>query len=468
MTAPVTLTAPVHAAANRVASWAATLRPADVPAATRHAAMRCLVDVTGCALAGAHHPTTARIARYAARHHAGGVCATAGAGELGPLGAAFVNGVAAHVWDFDDTSYEGIIHGSAAVWPATLAAAQLADASAETLLTAFIAGIEAECALGRAFGDSLYWKGWWNTGVLGGIGAAVGAGRALGLDATRLSHAVSIAAAFAGGARAVLGTSAKPYGCGRAAQAGLEAALVAADGLEGPADIFEEKRGFARLFNDGAFDPAALDCLGARWALIDPGIAFKLYPACSATQAAVEATIALVREHQLVADDIERAHYAVTPLVAMSLTYERPRTPAEAQFSMPYAIVCALQDGDLGIDQLAPARIDDHARRRAMDKVTMEVDESLVASEDARRNSPEGAVVTLTTRDGRRLRRELGTATGMPANPVSDLRLFAKFMGCAGRVLDEAAAEALLGRLRTCAPATPARALLPAIAQQAA
>ena len=103
-----------------------------------------------------------------------------------------------------------------------------------------------------------------------------------------------------------------------------------------------------------------------------------------------------------------------------------------------------------------------------MDKVTMEVDESLVASEDARRNSPEGAVVTLTTRDGRRLRRELGTATGMPANPVSDLRLFAKFMGCAGRVLDEAAAEALLGRLRTCAPATPARALLPAIAQQAA
>jgi len=458
------VTPPAQTAADRIADWAATLGVGGVPVATRQAATRCLVDVTGCALAGSRHPTTAVLARYAALHYAGGACTTAGAGTLGALGAALVNGVAAHVWDFDDTSYAGIVHASAAVWPAVLAAAQLADASAETLLLAFVAGVEAEYALGRALGDALYWKGWWNTGVLGGIGAAVGAGRALGIDAARLSHAVRIAASFAGGARVVLGTAAKPYGCGRAAQAGLEAALVAADGLGGPAEAFEEERGFARLFNDGAFDPAALDRLGARWALVDPGIAFKLFPACSAAQAAVEATIALLREHRLVADDIEGVHCAVTPLVAISLTFNRPRTPAEAQFSMPYAIACALLCGNLGIDQLTPARIGEAARQREMAKVTMEVNESLLGGEIGRRNAPEGAIVTLTTRDGRRLQRVLGAATGMPANPASDERLFVKFRGCARSVLDEATAETLLGRLRSLAPGLPARALLPAIA----
>ena len=171
--------------AEQLASWASALSLSSLPAEVVAAAKRCIVDVSGVGIAGASYPA-ARAARKLIREaSAPGAAALWGTDEpgLAPEAAAHCNAVAAHVLDYDDTCYDGIVHASAAVWPAVLACGEASGATGERLFEAFVAGVECEYALGRAFGDELYFKGWWTSGLLGSIGAAAGAAKALGLDA---------------------------------------------------------------------------------------------------------------------------------------------------------------------------------------------------------------------------------------------------------------------------------------------
>lgn len=436
--------------ADTLGSWVAGFRLELAPPSVLRAAKRSLLDVVGVALAGVEHHVVTSVHKLVRTEYGTGPCTVVGAWVgSSASGAALANGVAAHVLDFDDTSYDGIVHASAVVWPAVMAAAELAQASGTRFLEAFIAGVEVECALGRALTDRLYWKGWWSTAVLGAIGASAGAARALGLDPAASSQAIRIAACQATGPRVLLGTPVKPYACGRAAEAGLQAALAARAGLTGPPAAFEDERGFVRLFNDGVHDPTVMDALGHRFSLETPGVAIKLYPVCSAAQAAVEAVIAIMTDERLRADDVRLVQCEVTPLVAMSLAYDRPHTVTEAQFSMPFAVGCALAFGRLDVDHLTESALRDPRLLEAMAKVEMRVSDGLFDTPESRRDHPEGASVTIHTADGRAIRRTNGAATGMPTNPMPDARLEEKFRGAARRAVPGAAADCLLARLTT-------------------
>ena len=435
--------------AERLAAWAVAASLPRIPAEVVAAAKRCIVDVSGVGIAGARYPTARKARSLVREASAPGAASLWGTAEpgLAPEAAALCNAVSAHVLDYDDTCYDGIVHASAAVWPAVLACGETSGANGATLLEAFIAGVECEYALGRAFGDTLYFKGWWTSGLLGSIGAAVGAAKALGLDEACTRAAISLAACQTGGVRAVIGTDAKPFMLGRAASAGVQAARYAAAGLDAPADAFESHRGFIPVLGDGRFDPGAL-ALGERYSLVTPGIAFKLFPACSATQAATEAVLELAGTHCIDASDVERVECLVTPLVFISLTYDRPATVTEAQFSLPYAIGCALRYGAFGVEQLAAPSYHEPEMLAIMSRVRMTQSDELEATEDGRRDNPEGARVTMRLKDGRTLERYNSAATGMPQKPMSDAALDAKFLACAGTALRLSAAEQLLHSLR--------------------
>lgn len=435
--------------AERLASWvsASTLR--DLPSEAICEAKRCIVDVTGVALAGAGHDTSRKVRDLLRSMSAAGAATLWGTREAGlsPDAAALCNAAAAHVLDYDDTCYDGIVHGSAAVWPAVLACGETTGASGSTLLGAFIAGVECEYALGRALSDDVYFKGWWTSGVLGAIGAAAGASRALGLDQRATCTAISLAACQATGLRAMIGTDAKPYAIGRAAQTGVQAALYGASGLDAPRDAFESERGFVKVFADGRFDEARF-APGTRYSLVDPGIAFKLFPACSATQAATEAVLALAAEHRFTPDAVSCVECEVTPLVAISLMYDRPSSVTEAQFSLPYAIGCALRYGAFGVAQMSAPSYGESPMLELMQKVRMVRNDALEPTEEGRRRNPEGARVTITLHDGRALQSYNGAATGMPQKPMPDTTLDEKFMACATTVLGQAQAAEVLAQLR--------------------
>jgi 2-methylcitrate dehydratase PrpD len=436
--------------AERLALWVHSSSLRDFPDEALLQAKRCIVDVTGVALAGAVHDTVRKVRELTCSASAAGAATLWGTREpaRSAEAAALCNAVAAHVLDYDDTCYDGIVHGSAAVWPAVLACGQATGASGSALLAAFIAGVECEYALGRALSDDVYFKGWWTSGVLGAIGAAAGASKVLGLDAAATRNAISLAACQATGLRAMIGTDAKPFALGRAAQTGVQAARYALAGLDAPRDAFESERGFVKVFADGRFGEERF-ALGTRYSLVDPGIAFKLFPACSATQAATEAVLALVFEHGLTPEAIVSVECEVTPLVAISLMYDRPRTRTEAQFSLPYAVGCALRYHSFGVKQMNAPTYDDPAMLEVMQKVCMIRNDALEAAEDERRRNPEGARVTIRLREGRVLQSYNGAATGMPNKPMPDASLDRKFMVCASTVLEKADAEKLLAQLRS-------------------
>ncbi|MGN6570107.1 MAG: MmgE/PrpD family protein [Pseudolabrys sp.] len=422
--------------ARRFGCWAAALTRDDIPDLVALAARRSILDTLGVMTAGAAHPATQRaIAAFGGEP---GSCRTIDGARVSAASAALINGTAAHAWDFDDTSYTGIMHGSAVILPALLAAADEMDADDAAVLAAFIAGSEIAYALGDVLTHSHYFRGWWSTVTLGTIGATAAAGKIYGLDAHALASAIGLAAANAGGGKAVFGTDGKPFLVGLAARTALDIARAARAGLDGPAQAFEDQRGFIALLNDGKAMPAEAATLGIRWRLVDPGLLIKRYPVCSAAHALIEQTAALC--HMVDADRIAAIDCHVSSLVDISLVYDEPVNAQQAQFSLPYAAACAALRGGLALDDLGSAAIADPKVRALMRKVSRFVDPDL-SSDAARARAPESARVVVRLTDGSRREGLCPVAYGMPTRPLTDDDLAAKFSACvsfAGRSAETA------------------------------
>ena len=435
--AAVTLTV-----ADALAAWATREDRSRIPAEVRSAALRCITDTTGCALAAASFaPMPAMLALTRAEAGAGRCRLLVASERVGPLAAAELNAAAAHALDFDDTCYAGIAHGSAVIWPAVLAVAQAERVPGARALDAFITGAEAAYALGKAFGNALYLeRGWWTTAYLGAVGAAVACADLLDLSPTQAHNAIGLAASGSMVVRALFGSHAKPYYCGAASREGVRAAMAARAGMCGPARVFEHPLGTIAAQNDGAFDQRRLAWLGRDWSLATPGIAFKRYPVCSAAQAAAQATIELLEAMHASAHDVEAITCAVPPLVTLSLIYPNPSSPAEAQFSLPFAVSCAALH--LGIEpaHLTQATLSDAALRAMMARVRHET----LADLQFAQHEPEGAQVTLRLFDRRECTLRIGAARGMPTASMSNDELRAKFVRNAGA---GSAAEVLARRL---------------------
>ena len=343
--------------------------------------------------------------------------------------AALVNGMAAHAWDFDDTSYTGIMHGSAVVLPVALALTEETGAGEAELIAAFVAGSEVTYVLADVATHDHYFKGWWSTTTFGLVGATSAAARLLGLSTEETQNALGLAVASASGSKAVFGTDGKPYLVGEAAQRAIGFARAAQAGLTGPAAAVEDSRGFLRLMTDGASDLSAADTLGQRWRLTDPGLLFKTSPVCSAAHAAIEALATVMAESGAVDGDIVSIDVEIPELVDISLVYPRPKTIQEAQFSLPYALACAARHGRVRLADLTPAEIASADKAALMAKVTSAVAADL-STEDMRARYPESARISVTLADGRVLDGSCAEARGMPGRPLSDEDLQAKFADC--------------------------------------
>jgi 2-methylcitrate dehydratase PrpD len=435
--------------ADAIGDWVTSVRWEDIPENVIHQAKRCLIDVIGVAFAGSKRSGVTLAIKAIHKQFASGPCNLVGRkdAKICAEGAALINGMAAHVLDFDDTCYDGIVHGSAAVWPAANAAAEAARISGKDFLLAFIAGDETEYALGRLVTNHLYWKGWWNSGLLGALGAAGAAAKAFKLDHEATRNSIRIAACLTTGSRAVLGTPVKPFALGWASQIGIRSTLLAMNGISGPDNVFEDDRGFLKLYNDGNCDSKALAELGKRFSLQEPGVALKRYPVCSAAQAAVEAVQNIIAEETLTNDNIARVHCEVTPLVGVSLVHDDPKTVTQAQFSMPFAIGCILSFNELGIEQLNDLTLKNSLLKANMRKVTMATSQDVFPPRSVIEDFPEAAKVTIYTRDGKQLQYFNGAATGMPCKPMSDKMIEEKFYSCTSKLLSRRRASELLSQL---------------------
>ncbi len=432
----------------RLAEWAAALTPDSIPVPVRDVAVGALVDTLGVAVAGSAM-AQARLARAViSRTHAPGRASVFGwRASASAAGAALVNGAAAHALDFDDNCYAGVVHGSAVIVPTALALAEERGASGAGLLAAIVAGSEVEYAIGEALSVGPYERGWWTTGLYGAVGATAAAAHILQLSPDCFASALGLAIAGAGGAKSAFGTDGKALLAGRAAETGIVAALLAAEGATGPTDALEHKAGMARLIGAEGDGLSAFEMPGERWRLLAPGLDVKRIPICLSAHAAVDALRDLIAEHGVRPDDVLRIVADVPPIVAGNLGYERPATPTEARFSMPFALAATLLHGDVGLAELGEDIIADPRLRALMDRVAMVSGDEW--RDPARRAAaPEGARVTAELTDGTRLQAARDIARGSAADPLTAGEIDAKFLGCAGHLLAADEAWDLLGRAR--------------------
>ncbi len=435
--------------AEQLAEFVSALSIESTPPEVVEEARRCMLDTTGVIIAGQSSNVAQSIRKHAKSVYGTGKAAVLGTGDLmHPMGAAMANGIAGHANDFDDTSYTGIMHGSVVVFPAALALAEEQGVSGTKLLEAFIAGVEIEYAIAELCTDSIYFKGWWTSGVYGTFGAAAACAKILDLDWSGITNAIAIAATCTSGMKASFGTDAKPLGIGIAASKGMECALLASSGLTGPANAFEHDSGFLKLLNDNKHSPDFDLQLTQKWRLVDPGILYKSYPVCSAAQAGAELTLQMMKQHALCASDIQKVICEVPPLVDISLIYHRPESIRQAQFSMPFAVGCMLAFGSLGLEHLTDEVLMSPELQRQMQKVTMHVPEYLAKDSTVLRRCPEGAGVTLIVNSHEEYKDFLERPTGMPGNPISTNDLLSKFINCATYGgLSESTAELISSRI---------------------
>ncbi|MBS4751399.1 MmgE/PrpD family protein [Nocardioides sp. zg-ZUI104] len=437
--------------AQQLGAFAAHVAVHGVPDDVRSSVNQRTLDVLGLCVAAHRLPTSAAAIGHVLDQ--GGHPQATVVGEstrVNAAQAAFANGVLAHSLDYDDTHLPSVLHPSASIVPAALAAAEHAGASGELTVRAIAVGIEVAVRLGMAgydaeLGNSVFFEhGQHATSITGAMGSSVAASMIYGLDATGIADALGITASMAAGVIEAnrTGGTVKRLHCGVAAQAGVTAAQLVRRGFTGPPTVLEGRFGFFQAWLHGQFFPTAItEDLGTAWSV--PGIFFKPYPANHFTHTTVDAGRAF-RERGITPEQVAKVVVGVAGSTVRTIgepieVKRTPETGYQAQFSGPYAFAAGLLGGGgLGtsLDDYSDTLAQDPARRELMAKVDVVADEK--CNEIFPFQFP--AVVTLTTTDGEVLVEEVLANRGGPARPLTDDELATKFRdNVAGRLSPETA-----------------------------
>jgi 2-methylcitrate dehydratase PrpD len=439
---------------EQLAAFAARTVERGAPEAVRASVRQRVLDVLGLQLAARSLGTSRGALAYA--HAQGGpeqAHVVGDAGRISAPWAAFANGVLAHSLDYDDTHLPSVLHPSASVVPAALAAAEVSGADGARVLDAVAVGIEVVVRLGMAGYDrelrnSVFFEhGQHATSICGTVGSAVAA--SLLLDGTErgVVDAIGVSASMAAGVIEAnrTGGTVKRLHCGWAAHGGVTAAQLVTHGFTGPPTALEGRFGFFEAFLHGRVAlHEVTDRLGEHWEV--PGIFFKPYPANHFTHTALDAA-RRVRERGVAASDVEDVVLGVAGATVRTIGEpiagkRAPETGYQAQFSGPYMVALGFLGGSglgAGLDDFTDALAQDPERRALMARVSVVADP--VCDEVFPFQFP--ATLRVTTRSGELHEVSVMANRGGDQDPLSDAELATKFRDNAVRALPVDAAGAV-------------------------
>jgi len=436
MRAAATHRAPGVASAKPTAAlarFASGLRWEDLQDHERRASKRHLLDGLGACVAGVSQPVFARAAALLAQIGGSGNVPVVGSRHrTNLLSAAYLTALNCHAIELDDGNREGSMHPGTAVVPAILAAGYDLDVDGASLLCALVAGYEVAISLAEVLHPHASRRGFQTTGVVGGLGAAAGVARLLGLDANDLEKAIGIAASSSAGIFSYLsgGGNVKKLHPGHAAREGVLAALMARDHIvDGPLGVAETKAGIFEAY--GGITPWSGKAFDHRaGALAITRSYLKPYPCCRHIHPAIDAILELKQRHDIDPDRVERVDVG-TYEAAMPHSALGWDSFTVAQLSFPYVVAAALRTGKVDL-----ATFDERQRsdpQVAADAARVRVAADTECCTSYPKQGP--ARVTVAMKDGAMHTLYVAQPLGAPENPISDDELFNKFrMSVASRV----------------------------------
>jgi 2-methylcitrate dehydratase PrpD len=413
---------------RELAEFAASLTYDDLPVGAVSALKRMILDSLGTALAATTLGDGCREVTTVMRGLGGPPQSTilGSSTKVAAPNAAFANGALVHALNYDPIGAE-IGHVGVVCLVAPLAAAEArGGVSGRDFLSASAAACEVTARVTAAIArtgrrpSEKFLSGQ----MLNYFGAAVGAGRALGLDAEQMESALGLALMQMAGSRQIVEAGDPPakaiYGA-FPNQAGVLAALLSQSGLAARYDVIGDPCGlYPTIYGGDCLYDVLTARLGTDFLLQE--VDFKPWPTSNQVHAFIEAALTIAEGGTAVADiaSVEIvANSRLRPWCEPVATRLRPENAAAAGNSIPFSVAAALAHGGLGLRDVTGAGLTDPMTVAVAERVSCRLSDSV-----------DGAIVIVTTGDNRRLQADVKTPLGHCSRPMSDSQIEAKFRDC--------------------------------------
>jgi 2-methylcitrate dehydratase PrpD len=407
----------------------------NLPPEVVEATKKEILDLLGVALGGAGQPGATHICELVKEWGGKEESSIIGSKQKVPApNAAQANATMAHSLDFDDVHEAAVMHPGIASIPVVMAVGEAqGKLSGKEFITCTALGVDMMCRLALATtpGKSPIDLGWHLTTLFGFMGSAATASRVMRLSEEQIVDAIGIGYhQSAGNGQCVKdGALTKRLGPGFAVKGGIIAALMAKSGVTGARNSLEGEWGLYRQYMDGDYSREILTAdLGKRFEGLN--VVIKPYPCCRGIHPAIDAGLALSIEEDIRSADIKEIVLSVTDahlqLLCQPLDAKRsPRSPVDAQFSIPWGVALAIIGRRVGLDDFTDSAIKNREVLALTQKMRVEVDNTL------HKPGPEPTRVKIMTNDGKVLAKVVENPLGSLERPMSFEDCARKFADCA-------------------------------------
>jgi 2-methylcitrate dehydratase PrpD len=419
----------------------------DLSSEVVEATKKEILDLLGVALGGISQPGATHVRELMLDWGGKEESSVIGCRQKVPApNAAQANATMAHALDFDDVHEAAVMHPGIAAIPTAMAVAEAeGNLSGKELITSTALGVDMMCRLALATtpGKNPIDLGWHLTSLFGYMGSAATAARVMGLPEEKIVDAIGIGYhQCAGNGQCVKdGALTKRLGPGFAIKGGITAALLAKAGVTGSTNSFEGEWGLYKQYMDGDYSrEILLDELGKRFEGLN--VAIKPYPCCRGIHPAIDAGLALAMDDDIQSKDIKEIVLTVTDAhLSLLCTPEdakkSPRSPVDAQFSIPWGVASAIVGRRVGLDDFTESAIKNREILEITQKMRLEVDNALS------KPGPDPTRVKVITKDGKTFERVVETPLGSLDRPMSYEDCARKFEDCA-KSLDSERVEKII------------------------
>ncbi len=433
--------------AEKLADYALSTKYRDMDARTVGEMKVRIVDAVGCAI-GAFGERPVKMAKRA-------VTSLSRVGESTLLGensktspelAAFVNGLMVRYFDFNDTYLsKEPAHPSDNLAPC-FSVAEAEDATGKEVIAAAVVAYELQCRLCDA--ADIRHRGWDHVNY-GLVSTALAASKLMGLGSKAATHAVNIALNAHIAMRQVRAGELsmwKGASFANAARNGVFAAMLAREGMTGPAPIFEGEMGFFKQVS-GPFelDLGSFGGKGGGYKVNETYV--KYWPAEYHAQSAIWAALDVRRrvgDPKTLESVLVETHEAGYTILGKDPEKWNPRTKETADHSLPYIVGMALLRGKVDNSTYSDENLRNRENLSFVGKIRVVEDPRLTAL------YPEGGManrVTVVKKGGGKFVATVEVPKGHPRNPMTRDDIESKFLGLVARELGAAAAKGVLRRL---------------------
>ncbi len=402
------------------AKFVANVSYKDLPASVVDFVKKDILDWIGCAIAGSKNPSAKPMKQVEELLGGNLQASIVGVGRGNLQYAAMTNAYFGHITETDDVDKESITHPATVNIPPALALTEYLKKDGKQLIVAVACGFEVMLRIGASVTPGHY-KVFHTTATAGIFGAAMAAGKLLGLTETQLLSALGNAGTSSAGLWQFLtdGAMSKFLHTANAAGSGVLVALLAKEGFSGAKQILEGDQGF--FVGYGRQEPKVdlFKDFGQNWRT--DKVSFKPYPCCRHIHSAIDAALDI--HDKIKGKKIKDATLYTYATANAKAGKRAPVNGRDGKFSLSYCVASTLLRGKPSLNAFSQSAVENPAVKAL--EANLKIEENDEFNKVVPRNWP--ARLEVETVDGQKYSAQVWNPTGDPENPLDWEALCDKF-----------------------------------------